>query len=56
MATLKVRELKIEEMDLKKKKKAAQIMDEIRKKHKIKVGEKTSSEIIRTFRDTRYSQ
>jgi len=31
-------------------------MDEMRKRHKVRVKEKTSSEFIRNFRDTRYSQ
>jgi len=56
MATIKTQEFKIEEIDLKEKKEAIQIMDEIRKKHRIKAGEKTSSEIIRYFRNRRYTK
>jgi hypothetical protein len=56
MANTKVKELKFGEMGLKEKIKAMQIMDEIRRMHKTKKGEKTSEEIIRHLRDTRYSK
>ena len=56
MANTKVKELKFGEMGLKEKIKAMQIMDEIRRMHKTKKGEKTSEEIIRQLRDTRYSK
>jgi len=54
MVIIKTKELKVEEIDLRKKEQAIQIMDEMRKKHKVRVGEKTSTEVIRHFRDTRY--
>jgi hypothetical protein len=56
MANTKLKELKFEEMSLKEKIKAMQVMDEIRRMHKTKKGEKTSEEIIRQLRDTRYSK
>jgi hypothetical protein len=56
MANTKVKELKFGEMGLKAKIKAMQVMDEIRRMHKTKKGEKTSEEIIRHLRDTRYSR
>lgn len=52
----KIRELKIEDLDLKEKRRAIQLMDKIRKKHKLKTGEKNSTEIIRHFRDARYNR
>ena len=55
MANTKVKELKFGEMSLKEKIKAMQVMDEIRRRHKTKKGEKTSEEIIRHLRNTRYS-
>lgn len=53
MVILKTREFKIKEIDLKEREKAMRVMDEIRKRYKIKKGEKSSPEIIRYFRDTR---
>ncbi|MBU4298781.1 hypothetical protein KJ636_01960 [Patescibacteria group bacterium] len=57
MVVLKTQELKIEEIeetDLKKKKEVLRIMEEIRKRHKIKTGKRSSTEIIRYFRDRHY--
>lgn len=52
----KIREFKIEVLDWEKRKQAIQVMDKLRKKHKIGTGEKNSTEIIRHFRETRYKQ
>ena len=52
----KNRELMIENLDLKRRKWASQVMDKIRRKHRIKIGEKNSTEIVRHFRETRYNQ
>lgn len=52
----KTQRLIIEDWDLKKKKQAIRIMDELRKKHKVRSGEKSSTQIIRHFRETRYPQ
>jgi hypothetical protein len=46
----------IEDLDLAKRKEAIQVMDEMRKRHKLKAKEKTSVEIIRHFRNRRYKQ
>ncbi len=43
-----------EKLDLGKMKSAIRVMDKLRKKHKLKRGEKTSVEIIRKFRNTLY--
>lgn len=43
-----------EKLDLKRMKIAIRMMDKLRKKHKLKRGGKTSTEIIRKFRDTLY--
>ena len=56
MAIIKTKELKVEGLDLRKKEQAIQIMDEIRKRHKLRVGEKTAAEVIRDFRNTRYNK
>jgi flagellin-specific chaperone FliS len=56
MVSLKIKDLKIEERNLREMKKAIQIIDELRKRHKMKKGEITSEKIIRNLRDTRYSQ
>jgi hypothetical protein len=56
MASLKIKDLKIEERNLREIKEAIQIMDEIRKRHKMKKNKRTSEKIIRHLRDTRYSQ
>ena len=53
---IKTQKLMIEDWDLKKKKEAIRVMDELRKKHKLKNKEKTSTQIIRHFREKRYSQ
>ena len=53
---IKTQRLMIENWDLKKKKEAIRVMDELRKKHKLKNKEKTSTQIIRHFREKRYSQ
>ncbi len=57
MVILKTRELKIEEIeeiDLENKKESLRVMEEIRKRHKIKTGKRSSTEIIRHFRDRPY--
>ena len=56
MASLKIKDLKIEERNLREMKEAIQIMDVLRKRHKTKKNERTSERIIRHLRDTRYSQ
>ncbi len=53
---VKTQRLMIEDWDLKKKKEAIRVMDELRKKHKLKNKEKTSTQIIRHFREKRYSR
>ncbi len=53
---VKTQRLMIEDWDLKKKKEATRVMDELRKKHKLKNKEKTSTQIIRHFREKRYSR
>ena len=52
----KRRELIMNDLDLKRRKWAAKVMDEIRKRHKIKSGEKNSVSIIRYFRNNRYKE
>ena len=51
---IKTQKLMIEDWDLKKKKEAIRVMDELRKKHKLKNKEKTSTQIIRHFREKKY--
>ena len=53
---VKTQRLMIKDWDLKKKKEAIRVMDELRKKHKLKNKEKTSTQIIRHFREKRYSR
>lgn len=48
----KNQKLKIKDLDFKKRERAIKVMDKMRKRHKLKAGEKTSSEIIRYFRNT----
>ena len=52
----KTQRLIIEDWDLKKKRQAIRIMDELRKKHKVRSREENSTQIIRHFRETRYPQ
>ena len=52
----KTQRLMIEDWDLKKKKEAIRVMDELRKRHKLKNKEETSTQIIRHFREKRHPQ
>ncbi len=55
-AATKTQRLVIENWELKKKKEAIRVMDELRKKHKLKNKEKSSTQIIRHFRESRSPQ